>query len=247
MSSRTEEQVAAYLASLSTLEPEPAQLAALSAAARARPTRRLRTVAAVALVILAGSSTLATATGLVSLPGRGPDPERPARVADAPLPAAVSDLLGVFATPALTGDAATSAHSLLTEALRAPYVVAPDSVRPVGDAAYIAYVKLDGAYRGFSEGVVVAFERSAEGPYPPADVRRGTAWGVRETGDGVRLVAILPDGVAGIRVTMDDGTRASAPVRGNVAFAPLGTEAGTSVDTIVWLDGAGDALRTLDF
>ena len=71
-----------------------------------------------------------------------------------------------------------------------------------------------GRYPDGLEGIVVAVDGvCTEGPYPLDDVRRGTAWGVHEAGDGALMTAILPDGVASIRLTMDDGTRVSVQPR----------------------------------
>lgn len=242
----TEDRVASYLTSLSTLEPEPSQLAALRTATPRPRRRRPRNVAALVLVILAGSSTLATATGLVSLPGSNPDPVPPARVAEQPLPADARGLLSVFGTPGLTGDRAASALSAVTRALRGPYVVAPGSIRPLGTTpsgapAYVAYARVEPGQRDrFAEGVVAVVDGTGtEGPYPARDIQRGVAWGIHETDDGALLTTIVPDGVAAIQVTMDDGTRAAAPVRGNVAFAPLATGAGTGLDELRWLDAQG--------
>jgi hypothetical protein len=264
MSPRTEEHLTSYLRSLSTLEPQPTQITALQAAARARPLRRLRVrnTLALAVVIVAGSSTLATATGIVSLPGMNPDPLPPARVVENPVPADARGLFGVLRTPALTGHRAAVARSVVTQALRAPFVIDPGSIRSVGATplaapAFVAYARMDRSQMGPAErrafpdgleGIVVAVEgASTEGPYPLDDVRRGVAWGVQEVGDGALMTAILPDGVASIRITMDDGTRVSASVHRNVAFAHLNTAADTSVNELRWIDEAGEAIKTLDF
>jgi hypothetical protein len=149
----------------------------------------------------------------------------------------------------------------VAQALRAPFVVDAGSIRsvgatPLGAPAFVAYARMDRSrmspaeQRGSSdglEGIVVAVDGTGtEGPYPLADVRRGTAWGVHEAGDGALMTANLPDGVASNPA--DDGRRHARVGAGAwQRRLRVNTRADTSVDELRWIDIAGEAVKTLDF
>ncbi|MBE2314347.1 hypothetical protein DVA67_000045 [Solirubrobacter sp. CPCC 204708] len=237
-----DERVIDHLVSLRELEPSPAQAARLRAA-NVRRRRSLRKALALALVLVAGTSTLATA---LIADTSGPRP--PARVVEASVPADATQLFGALRRPASPAERSTAVRTVVSDRLGAPYVVEPSSIRavgttPLGDAAYLLYARMDGGLPDRIEGVAVVVDGlGSEGPYPLEDVRRGVAWGVH----GERLMTVLvPDGVASVRVTLDDGTRAAAPVRDNVAFMAL--DARAPVATVRWLDPRGEIVATHRF
>ena len=272
MTSVSEQHVVDFLTELRDLEPEPVQLAALAnhrsgVARRGRRLRSTRRVVALALAIVAGSSALAAATGVF----RNPDPIPPARVVESSVPSAVAATVSVFDRPAEARDRSADARAAIA-LIRSPYVIDGGSVRsvgttPLGEAAYVAFARTDldalsAKQRRFepeggTEGVYVAVGGrhggvGADGPYPLADIKRGTAWGIKEipatvpadVATGRLFTAVVPDGVAEVQITFRDGTREAGRVSGNVVITPVQAD---GVQTLRWLSADGETLRTIRF
>ncbi|MDA0179850.1 hypothetical protein OJ997_06055 [Solirubrobacter phytolaccae] len=239
-----DQPVVDYLQTLRDLDPDPAAISALRAVKPRR--RRLRNALTLSLVIVAGSSALAAATGVLS---RNPDPIPPARVVHSSVPAEVTAVLSVFDRPQ---DRSAEARIALT-ALRSPFVVDAGSIRAVGDTAYVAFARTDldalppklrqHEPPGGTQGVyVVARDGVGDGPFPLADIERGTAWGIKELpAGGRRFTAVVPDGVARVELRLESGTRTTHAVQANVVLAPVDAE---GLDGWSWLDADGRTLRS---
>ena len=242
----SDQPVIDYLRELRDLEPDPAAVAALRSVKRPR---RVRKTLALSLAILAGSSALAAATGVWP---RNPDPLPPARVVQSAVPAEVTAVVSVFDRPVRPRDRSPEARIALT-ALRSPFVIDAGSVRAIDESTYVAFARTDldalapklRAHEppGGTQGVYVATRDGVgDGPFPLADIQRGTAWGIKELPDGGRrFTAVVPDGVAQVELRTRSGTRTTYPVRGNVVLAPVDAE---RLEGWRWLDAQGNTLRS---
>jgi hypothetical protein len=264
MTQQAERQVIEYLQTLREMDVEPEELTVLRArlAGRRSWRRRMRRALIPAVVLIAGSSALATATGVApwweserSIP--------PAGVANAGVPADVRAVVGVFRREPGPEDRSADGRAAMA-GLRSPFVVDLDSIRavgktPLGESAFVVYARTDldrvhPRLRGFeppggTQGIYVAVHgrfggRGADGPHPLVDVERGTAWGINEVGHGHgRLfTAVLPDGVAAVEITFRDSSTVRYKVHDNVVIAGVAHE---SLSEIRWLSAGGQTLRTI--
>jgi hypothetical protein len=194
-----EQQVVDYLTSLKTLEPHPHEVARVRRPRR----RRTRRTLALSLAIVAASSALAAATGVL-LHNDHPIPH--ARAAKIPVPDAISAQLGIFRRPGQPGGARAFYNLRTAEIDRG-------SIHAIR-GGYVAY----GRTRYAGDGVIVAAEGIGfEGPFPLENITRGTAWGYTKR----TLTAITPDDVTRVQVTYRDKRRAMFIPRDNVVIAPL--------------------------
>jgi hypothetical protein len=206
MTEQVERQVIEYLRTIRTQEPDADELRALRTSVSQRRRRRpLRRAAMLSLAIIAGSSALATATGVApwwSSDNSGPIP--PARAIDAGgTPADVRAIVGALRRPAEARDRSREAD-LAVAKIHTPYLVDLGSVRavgqtPLGESAFALYVRTDleqvpPSWRrsqpsGGAQGVYVAVHGrfggiGADGPYPLSMIESGTAWGTHEVPSG---------------------------------------------------------------
>jgi hypothetical protein len=194
----TEDQVVAYLTSLKTLEPDPMEIARLTR----RPRLRARRTFALALAIVAASSVLAAATGVIERDR----PMPPARLATIPVPKEISAQLGIFRRPTRPADAGAFANLRTAQIDRG-------SIHPI-HGGYVGY----GRTQFDRDGVIVAADGIGfEGPFPLEDITDGTAWGYAKK----TLIAIAPDAVTRVEITYRDRTRARFVARDNVVIAHL--------------------------
>lgn len=277
MTASPERQVTDYLQGLHDLEPEPGQIDAIQAACTAAPRRRgrrrsVRNVVLLSVAIAAGSSALATATGLWT---NNPDPIPPARVVDSSVPPAVLAVISSFDRPQEARDRDTAARAAI-EGLRSPFVIDGGSVRmvmttPLGEQAYVAFARTDldalppqvreHEPPGGTQGVYVAVSGryggvGADGPYPLADIERGRAWGIKEVPRGVSLevpskrvfTAVVPNEVAEVELEFRGGARATFRAESNVVLAPIEDGPGAdAIDAISWIGADGHVQRTFRF
>ena len=67
-------------------------------------------------------------------------------------------------------------------------------LRPGDDELEGAYVVVHGSYGGIGQ----------DGPYPLSDIKRGSAWGMKEAGSGSYITGVFPDGVAAVELVFRD-------------------------------------------
>jgi hypothetical protein len=239
MTEQVEQQVIEYLRTIRTEEPDADELRAVRASLSQRRRRRpLRRAVLLTVAIIAGSSALATATGVAPW-WKSPDPIPPASVGNAGgAPADVRAIVGALRRPAEDRDQSREAR-LAVANIRSPYVVDLGSIRsvgqtPLGDSAFAVYVRTDleqvpprwrrSQPPGGTQGVYVAVHGrfggiGADGPYPLSMIERGTAWGIHEAPsvgpEAERLHAEAPGHLA-------EGRYFTAVVPDGVAAVELG-------------------------
>lgn len=277
MTSSSEQPVIDYLQGLHDLEPDPAQIDAIKlartgTARRRRRRRSVRNVVLLSVAIAAGSSALATATGLWT---SNPDPIPPARVVDSSVPPAITAVISSFDRPQEARDRNAAARAAI-QGLRSPFVIDGGSVReamttPLGEQAYVAFARTDldalppqlrqHEPPGGTQGVYVAVSGryggvGADGPFPLVDIERGRAWGIKEVPPGVSsqlsskrvFTAVVPSEVADVELEFRGGARATYPAESNVVLAPIEDGPGAdAIDAISWIGLDGRVLRTFRF
>jgi len=287
MTHNAEEQVVEYLRRIASVEPPRSEqqraerFERRAASPRRRIVPRARKAVSVAAAMLAASATLAAGAAIVVPITRNPDPLPPAQVAPASVPPDLAGTLEILRRPPEPSDRSPAAQKA-AQNLRAPFVIAAGSVRaigltPLGESAFVAYVKSDPRTipQGINlrpgdeklDGIYVLASGpygglGQDGPYPLADIKRGTAFGIKELPSvgpeadrleveqpaaaqaGRTITIVVPDGVAQVEFQFRDGTTERHAVHDNVVLDILqaGDAAGPP-KAITWFSANGSVLR----
>jgi hypothetical protein len=251
-----------------------ARLAAAQARAGSRRRRLPMTGRAlvVAAALTIGLATgLAIATGLA--PWGGSSPARLDKAGQAPAAArAMLGVLRQPRENTIESEQSAAVAQLRSPWVVSRDSIRPAGENSLGDPIYVMYAKMAPAKVPSDvhvrpedqslEGVYVSVVGShngvgSDGPYALKDIERGTAFGINEvsavqltgspsrgTGPAEYFTAVLPDGVAEMKLTFRDNRTQTITVAHNVATAQLHSgEDAAAVQTIQWRAPDGRSLR----